>query len=54
MLLNNQLSFAQSSRPLKPEERQQAEQQGYGLKEIPVAIEGLGDRRSPRSGRSGA
>lgn len=41
MLLNNQLSFAQSSRPLKPEERQQAEQQGYSLKEIPVAIEGL-------------
>ncbi|MDA0268681.1 MAG: substrate-binding domain-containing protein [Cyanobacteria bacterium] len=41
MLLNNQLSFAQSSRPLKPEERQRAEQQGYSLKEIPVAIEGL-------------
>jgi phosphate transport system substrate-binding protein len=41
MLLNNQLSFAQSSRPLQPEERQQAEQQGYSLKEIPVAIEGL-------------
>ncbi len=41
MLLSNQLSFAQSSRPVKPEERQRAEQQGYGLKEIPVAIEGL-------------
>ena len=41
MLLSSQLSFAQSSRPLKPEERQQAEQQGYSLKEIPVAIEGL-------------
>ncbi|MEM6434821.1 MAG: PstS family phosphate ABC transporter substrate-binding protein [Cyanobacteria bacterium P01_D01_bin.115] len=41
MLLNNQLSFAQSSRSLKPEERTQAEQQGYTLKEIPVALEGL-------------
>ena len=41
MLLENQLSFAQSSRPLNPEERQQAEAQGFTLKEIPVAIEGL-------------
>jgi phosphate transport system substrate-binding protein len=41
MLLENQLSFAQSSRPLTPEEWQQAEAQGLGLKEIPVAIEGL-------------
>ncbi|MEB3268712.1 MAG: PstS family phosphate ABC transporter substrate-binding protein [Leptolyngbya sp.] len=41
MLLANQLSFAQSSRPLTPEERQQAEAQGFSLKEIPVAIEGL-------------
>jgi phosphate transport system substrate-binding protein len=41
MLLNNQLSFAQSSRPLNPDERQQAQQQGYSLKEIPVALEGL-------------
>jgi phosphate transport system substrate-binding protein len=37
MLLESQLSFAQSSRPLTPEERQQ----GIPLKEIPVAIEGL-------------
>lgn len=41
MLLNNQLSFAQSSRSLNPDERQEAQQQGYGLKEIPVALEGL-------------
>lgn len=41
MLLNNQLSFSQSSRPLQPEERQQAQNQGYSLKEIPVALEGL-------------
>ncbi|WP_008311646.1 PstS family phosphate ABC transporter substrate-binding protein [Leptolyngbya sp. PCC 6406] len=41
MLLSNQISFSQSSRPLNAEERQRAEQQGYSLKEIPVAIEGL-------------
>ncbi|MEM9768925.1 MAG: PstS family phosphate ABC transporter substrate-binding protein [Cyanobacteria bacterium P01_D01_bin.71] len=41
MLLNKQLSFAQSSRSLKPEEQQVAQQQGYSLKEIPVALEGL-------------
>ncbi|MFE4104804.1 PstS family phosphate ABC transporter substrate-binding protein [Almyronema epifaneia] len=41
MLLNNQLSFAQSSRPLKSEEYQQAQQRGFSLQEIPVAIEGL-------------
>lgn len=41
MLLQGQLSFAQSSRPLTPEERQQAEAEGYTLKQIPVALEGI-------------
>lgn len=41
MLLNNQLSFAQSSRSLRPDERQRAESQGYSLQEIPVALEGI-------------
>jgi len=41
MLLTNQLSFAQSSRSLNSDERQAAQQQGYNLKEIPVALEGL-------------
>jgi phosphate transport system substrate-binding protein len=41
MLLNNQLSFAQSSRSPNADERQQAQQQGYTLKEIPVVLEGL-------------
>jgi phosphate transport system substrate-binding protein len=41
MLLENQLAFAQSSRSLKEEERQKAQQQGYSLKEIPVAIDGI-------------
>lgn len=41
MLISNQLSFAQSSRPLSPEERQQAQVQGSTLQEIPVALEGI-------------
>lgn len=41
MLLSNQIAFSQSSRPLNAEERQRAQQQGYPLKEIPVAIEGI-------------
>ncbi|MGQ4649885.1 substrate-binding domain-containing protein [Lyngbya aestuarii] len=41
MLLNNQLAFSQSSRPLKDEEYQQAVQRGFTLKEIPVAIDGI-------------
>ncbi|NEQ33496.1 MAG: PstS family phosphate ABC transporter substrate-binding protein [Leptolyngbya sp. SIO4C5] len=41
MLINNQLSFAQSSRSLKGEEYEQAQQRGFGLQEIPVALEGL-------------
>lgn len=40
MLLDNQLSFAQSSRPLNDKEYQQAQQRGFTLKEIPVAIDG--------------
>lgn len=41
MLIGNQLSFSQSSRPLKTEEYQEAEQRGFKLKEIPVAIDGI-------------
>lgn len=41
MLLNNQLAFAQSSRPIKNEEYQQASQLGFTIKEIPVAIDGI-------------
>lgn len=41
MLLNNQLAFSQSSRPLKPKEYEAAEQKGFTLTEIPVAIDGL-------------
>jgi phosphate transport system substrate-binding protein len=41
MLLEGQLSFAQSSRPLKTEEYQKASQKGFKLKEIAVAIDGI-------------
>lgn len=41
MLINGELDFAQTSRPLTPAEKQQAQQQGITLQEIPVAIEGV-------------
>ena len=41
MLLENQLSIAQSSRSLKPEDYQAAQTRGFTLKEIPVALEGI-------------
>ena len=41
MLLDNQLSFSQSSRSVKPEENATAQQKGFSLKEIPVAIDGI-------------
>ncbi|MBR8838266.1 MAG: PstS family phosphate ABC transporter substrate-binding protein [Stigonema ocellatum SAG 48.90 = DSM 106950] len=41
MLLNNQLAFSQSSRSLEPGEYQQAQQSGFKLQEIPVAIDGI-------------
>lgn len=41
MLLNRQLVFAQSSRAPNPEEYQAAQQRGFTLREIPVALEGI-------------
>ncbi|WP_421657194.1 PstS family phosphate ABC transporter substrate-binding protein [Leptothermofonsia sp. ETS-13] len=41
MLIRDQLAFAQSSRPILDSEFQQAEQRGYKLKQVPVAIDGL-------------
>ncbi|MDJ0535350.1 MAG: substrate-binding domain-containing protein [Xenococcaceae cyanobacterium MO_207.B15] len=41
MLLDNQLAFAHSSRPLHSDEYQKALQQGYILSEITVALEGI-------------
>ena len=41
MLLEGQLAFSQSSRPLKDEEYSRAKDRGYTLTQIPVAIDGL-------------
>ena len=41
MLLDNQLAFAYSSRPLHSDEYQKALQQGYNLSEITVALQGI-------------
>ncbi|MBP5975163.1 substrate-binding domain-containing protein [Brasilonema sp. CT11] len=41
MLLDNQLSFAQSSVPIPDQVYQQARQRGFSLNEIPVAIDGI-------------
>ena len=41
MLLNNQLTIAQSSRPLKVQEYQLAQEQNLILQQIPIAIDGI-------------
>lgn len=41
MLLDGQVQFAQSSRPVTPQEQQEAQQKGFSLREIPIAIDGL-------------
>ncbi|MEA5617891.1 substrate-binding domain-containing protein [Cronbergia sp. UHCC 0137] len=41
MLIANQLVFSQSSRSFKPEENAEAQQKGFSLREIPVAIDGI-------------
>lgn len=41
MLLDGELAFSQSSRPLKDAEYETAKRRGYTLNQIPVAIDGL-------------
>ena len=41
MLLDGQIQFAHSSRPILPQEQQEAQQKGFTLREIPIAIDGL-------------
>ncbi|NJO41647.1 MAG: PstS family phosphate ABC transporter substrate-binding protein [Cyanobacteria bacterium RU_5_0] len=41
MLLDNQLAFAQSSRSLKTEEYETAQQRGFTLREIPVGLDAI-------------
>ena len=48
MLLQDQIAFAQSSRPLSDQENQAAAQRGIKLKQIPVAIDGIAIAVNPR------
>ncbi len=48
MLLEDQLTFAQSSRPLLEQEYDQAEQRGFKLKQIPIAIDGIAVAVNPK------
>lgn len=41
MLLDGQLSFSESSRPIKAEEYQSAQQRGFSLDQVPAAIDGI-------------
>lgn len=41
MLIDGQLSFAQSSRSVKDTEQQQAKARGFNLKEVPIALDGI-------------
>jgi phosphate transport system substrate-binding protein len=41
MLLDGEIAFVQSGRPLKQEEYDTAKSRGFGLKQIPVAIDGI-------------
>ncbi|AGY56589.1 PstS family phosphate ABC transporter substrate-binding protein [Gloeobacter kilaueensis] len=41
MLLAGQISLAQASRPLAPEERARAETAGFALRQVPVAIDAI-------------
>ncbi|EKQ70034.1 phosphate ABC transporter substrate-binding protein, PhoT family [Leptolyngbyaceae cyanobacterium JSC-12] len=41
MLLDGQLAFAQSSRPVEDKEYQQAQQRGFTLKQVPVGLEAI-------------
>ncbi len=53
MLLNGQLNFAQSSRPILDQEYNQAQQRGFRLQQIPVAIDGLAVAVNPNLNISG-
>ena len=53
MLLDGQLAFAQSSRPLTEQEYNQAKQRGFQLQQIAVAIDGLAVAVNPSLSVSG-
>lgn len=47
-LIDGQLTFAQSSRPVEDQELARAKQRGFDLKQIPVAIDGLAIAVNPK------
>lgn len=47
MLIDGELDFAQSSRPLSADEKQQAQQKGLSLQEVPVALEAVAIATNP-------
>ncbi|AFZ30307.1 hypothetical protein Glo7428_1752 [Gloeocapsa sp. PCC 7428] len=49
MLLDGELSFALSSRPLKQDELAQAKARGFALEQIPIAIDGITFFVNPRN-----
>ena len=53
MLLDSQLSFSESSRPLKPAEYEAAQQRGFTLEQIPAAIDGIALAVHPNLGMEG-
>ena len=53
MLLNDQIDFAVSSRHLKDEEYQAAKLKGFGIEEIPVALDGIAIAVHPNLSVSG-
>ena len=48
MLIDGRLAFAHSSRPLLDQEYNQAQQRGFNLKQIPIAIDGLAIAVNPK------
>ncbi len=52
-LIDGQLAFAQSSRPVLDQELSRAQQRGFSLKQIPVAIDGLAVAVNPNLNISG-
>lgn len=53
MLLDGQLSFSESSRPVKTEEFDAAQQRGFGLEQIPAAIDAIALAVHPNLGLDG-
>ncbi|NEQ52594.1 MAG: solute-binding protein [Leptolyngbya sp. SIO3F4] len=47
MLLEGELSFSESSRPLKVKEHDEAEKRGFKLEQVPIAIDGIAIAVSP-------